>query len=82
MTPILEPREINWVTSYQWMKMKNNYHIAIVISEFNKPITDQLLDGATRAFDSQSDGELTVVTVPGAFEIPGFVSEIIYYFPL
>ena len=38
--------------------MKNNYHIAIVLSEFNKPVTDQLLDGATRAFNSQSDGKL------------------------
>ena len=56
--------------------MKNNYHIAIVISEFNKPVTDQLLDGATRAFHNQSDGELTVITVPGAFEIPATVKKI------
>lgn len=56
--------------------MKNNYHIAIVISEFNKPITDQLLDGANRAFNSQSDGKLTVVTVPGAFEIPATAKKI------
>ena len=57
--------------------MKNNgYHIAIVISEFNKSVTDQLLDGATRAFHDENGGELTVISVPGAFEIPATAKKI------
>ena len=48
----------------------NNYHITVVVSEFNKPVTDQLLDGATRAFHDENGGKLTVISVPGAFEIP------------
>lgn len=56
--------------------MKNNYHIVIVISEFNKLVTDQLLDGARRAFHDQSDGELTVISVPGAFEIPATAKKV------
>ena len=51
-------------------KANNNYHIVVVISEFNKPVTDQLLDGATRAFHDENGGKLTVISVPGAFEIP------------
>ena len=54
----------------------NNYHIAIVISEFNKPVTDQLLDGATRAFHDEKGGNLTVINVPGAFEIPATTKKV------
>ena len=54
----------------------NNYHIAIVISEFNKPVTDQLLDGATRAFHDEDGGNLTVINVPGAFEIPATTKKV------
>ena len=32
----------NWVTFYQRIQMKNNYNIVIVVSEFNKIVTDQL----------------------------------------
>ena len=49
--------------------MKSNYHIVIVVSEFNKPVTDGLLDGAKRAFKDYNGEKLSVIKVPGAFEI-------------
>ena len=51
--------------------MSNKKHnIIIVISEFNKTITDGLLDGAKQAFDDNNGKDLTIIKVPGAFEIP------------
>jgi 6,7-dimethyl-8-ribityllumazine synthase len=45
---------------------------AIVVSRFNPEITEGLLDGARRALAEArvSDEAITVVRVPGAFEIP------------
>jgi len=45
---------------------------AIVRSQFNAPITQALLDGALRAFAQAgvAKGAITVVEVPGAFELP------------
>ena len=50
--------------------MKSNYHIVIVVSEFNKPVTNGLLDGAKRAFKDCNGEKLSIIKVPGAFEIP------------
>jgi len=55
---------------------KQNHNISIVISEFNKKVTDALLDGAQRAFDDYSNGNLSVIKVPGAFEIPSTVKKV------
>jgi 6,7-dimethyl-8-ribityllumazine synthase len=46
--------------------------IGVVVSRFNGFVTDKLLDGALDGFTSHggSEGDLTVVRVPGAFEIP------------
>ncbi len=46
--------------------------IAIVVSRFNKDITDKLLDGALDGLRSHGGDEekITIVRVPGAFEIP------------
>lgn len=46
--------------------------MGIVVSRFNHFITDKLLDGAMEGFRSHGGEEdkLTVVHVPGAFEIP------------
>ena len=46
--------------------------LAIVVSRFNNFITEKLLDGALDGFSSHGGAEsnLTVVRVPGAFEIP------------
>jgi len=45
---------------------------AIVVSRFNEEITDGLLKGAREALAEASvrDDEVTVMRVPGAFEIP------------
>jgi 6,7-dimethyl-8-ribityllumazine synthase len=47
--------------------------IGIVVSRFNPNITDRLLEGALRALDETgvSRDDVTVVSVPGAVEIPG-----------
>jgi len=46
--------------------------IGIVVSRFNQFITEKLLDGALDGFKSHGgdDKHVTVVRVPGAFEIP------------
>ncbi len=47
-------------------------NIAIIVSRFNHFITQHLLDGALDALQRHgiNDDKLTVVWVPGAFEIP------------
>lgn len=46
--------------------------IAIIVSRFNKAITNKLLDGAINKLREHmvSEEQITVVRVPGAFEIP------------
>ena len=46
--------------------------VGIVVSRFNSFIAERLLDGALDALlrHGASDGDITVVRVPGAFEIP------------
>ena len=46
--------------------------IAIVVARFNDFITSKLLDGARAALESHgvADDDVTVVSVPGSFEIP------------
>ena len=47
-------------------------HLGIVVSRFNEFITDRLLRGAYDAVirSGASDGDINIVRVPGAFEIP------------
>src|SRR5258705_6007804 len=46
--------------------------VGVIVSRFNNFITEKLLDGALDGFNSHGGVErnLTVVRVPGAFEIP------------
>ena len=46
--------------------------IAIVVSRFNSFLTEQLIKGAVDAFvrHGGEEGDLTLVRVPGAYEIP------------
>ena len=46
--------------------------VGIVVARFNEIVTTALLDGAVRAFAHAgvADDDVTVVWVPGAFEIP------------
>lgn len=49
-----------------------NYRYGIVVSRFNSFISDRLLDGAVDALvrHGADDQQITVMKVPGAFEIP------------
>ncbi|WP_010582493.1 6,7-dimethyl-8-ribityllumazine synthase [Schlesneria paludicola] len=49
-----------------------NVRVAIVVSRFNDLVTDRLLSGAIDTFRRHglSDDRITVVRVPGSFEIP------------
>ena len=53
-----------------------NYHITVVMSEFNKIVTDGLLKGAKKAFSKNNGKKLTVIKVPGAFEIPATTKKV------
>jgi 6,7-dimethyl-8-ribityllumazine synthase len=50
----------------------DNFKFVIVVSRFNEFITSKLLDGALDALSRHGtkDENITVVKVPGAFEIP------------
>ena len=50
-----------------------NPKVAIVVSRFNSFVVDSLLDGAVdtlKRFGQVADGNITVVKVPGAVELP------------
>ena len=57
----------------------NNYKIAIIVAEFNPLITEQLRLGAMDAFYylGGENQNITFYYVPGAFEIPGCVKQLI-----
>ena len=61
------------------MKKIENLRLAIVISEFNTMITNSLKKSAIEYFISQNgrDDNIDIYSVPGAFEIPGTVSQVI-----
>ena len=54
-------------------------YIIIVISEFNSKITDRLLKGAVDAFSFYKglESNMKIFRVPGAFEIPGTIEQIL-----
>lgn len=45
-------------------------HIGVVVSNWNRSITDRLLDGALQRLEEMDVTEVTVLRVPGALEIP------------
>ena len=53
-------------------KDAHGLRIGIIVSRFNHFVTEKLLDGALDGFRSHGGSEdaLTIVRVPGAFEIP------------
>jgi len=54
------------------LKLEGSERVAIIASRFNHIITDRLVEGARDAFlrHGGSDGNLDLILVPGAFEIP------------
>ena len=61
------------------MMTDNDIKIVIVVSTFNKDISDKLLDGTIQKFEELGGNKqyIEVIYVTGAFEIPGVVSQII-----
>lgn len=61
-------------SSLSELEIKNvpNYHFAIVVSEWNKQITDKLRDGALNIFAEFEAPIEHIITlhVPGSFELP------------
>ena len=55
--------------------------IVIVVSEFNKPIIENLLQGALDAFAHHGgkESDIQIYRVPGAFEIPGTIQQIMKF---
>ena len=55
--------------------------IVIVVSEFNQPIIENLLKGAQDAFSHHGGkkSDIHIHRVPGAFEIPGTIRQIIKF---
>ena len=53
--------------------------IAIIVSQFNKEISDNLLKGAIATVEKNnySLDNISIFTVPGAFEIPSFIIELL-----
>ena len=56
----------------QGSRQASGRRFAIVVSSFNKEITDGLLRGACAVLSEAgvTDADVTIVRVPGAFEIP------------
>ncbi|BDY13493.1 6,7-dimethyl-8-ribityllumazine synthase [Hydrogenimonas cancrithermarum] len=54
------------------LKLDGSERVAIIASRFNHIITDRLVEGARDAFlrHGGNDGNLDLILVPGAFEIP------------
>ena len=50
----------------------NNHRVGIIASKFNEHITENLLNGALKAFQNNGleESDIEVFFVPGAFEIP------------
>ena len=55
--------------------------VVIVISEFNQPIIENLLQGALKAFayHGGKESDISIYRVPGAFEIPGTIRQIMKF---
>ena len=52
--------------------------VVIVVSEFNQPIIENLLQGALKAFAHHGGkkSDISIYRVPGAFEIPGTIRQV------
>lgn len=59
----------------------DNAKITVVVSRFNSSVVDRLLDGclSTLKESGLKDQDITVVRVPGAFEIPSTVQHVIQH---
>jgi 6,7-dimethyl-8-ribityllumazine synthase len=52
------------------MTEKNNYKIAIVVSDFNDEITGKMLETAKKTAEDKGAEIVKIIHVPGAYDIP------------
>lgn len=59
-------------------KEQSSFPVAIVVSLFNREITQELVDGAINRLTSKgiSSDDITLIDVPGAIEIPLLVQQL------
>jgi 6,7-dimethyl-8-ribityllumazine synthase len=50
--------------------------IAVAKAQYNRPVTDGLLEGALQTLDKAGVTDVTVVEVPGAFDLPLIVRQL------
>ena len=55
-----------------------NLRIAIIVSDFNRTITDKLVKGAKLALRENGIKNIKIIKAPGAFEIPIIASSLIH----
>lgn len=58
------------VSSYSGDYFESDYKIAIVASEFNSQVVDQLIQAAQHTLSTHQIKTVTLLKVPGAFELP------------
>lgn len=52
--------------------LAGNFRVAIIVSRFNELVTERLLSGAVDTFRRHglAESQITIIRVPGSFEIP------------
>ena len=65
-------RSTGWAARTALESPRRPVRIAIAAAEFNRFITDQLLEGASRALEAHgvAPDDLILAWVPGAYELP------------
>ncbi len=60
-------------TTWKGGRSGANLRFGIVVSRFNRSITDRLLKGALQVLEARGThaGDIEIASVPGAFELPG-----------
>ena len=59
----------------------SSFKVTLVVSEFNSKIIENLLEGAISAFKHYGgvEKDCSIYRVPGAFEIPGTINQVLKY---
>lgn len=71
--------EIMAVQKLEGSRIGNGQKHCVIVSKFNEFITESLLKGALDAFRQHgvSESDVTIIYVPGAFELPATVSKVL-----
>jgi hypothetical protein len=68
--------ETRWTSRDRW---RGGRRVAVVVSRFNEGVTGLLEEGAVAAFRAHgvADGDIEVIRVPGAWELPGVAARVL-----